>query len=133
MKPTETTYEIISCITHTIRVIRESYKDYGAKIPKPQNNINGGISNHAFQTFLKAHNANMYNFFKLNLFWATLTPEIRAIIPQQDQQTMNIKKMYDIATTSQREGKDFKNLPSFTVASQRRTKMMSRLSRWGLS
>jgi hypothetical protein len=75
MKPTETTYEIISCITNTIRVIRESYKDYGAKIPKLQNNINGGILNHAFQTFLKAHNANMYNFFKLNLFWATLTPE----------------------------------------------------------
>jgi hypothetical protein len=62
---------------------------------------------HTFQIFLKAHNANMYNFFKMNLFQAALTPELRAVIAQQDQQTMTMKKMYDCATTAQREGKDF--------------------------
>jgi hypothetical protein len=47
----------------------------------------------------------MFNFFKMNLFKAALTPELRSIIAQQDQETMMIKKMYQVATTAQREGK----------------------------
>jgi hypothetical protein len=47
----------------------------------------------------------MFNFFKLNLFKATLTPELRSVIAQQDQETMMIKKMYQVAITAQREGK----------------------------
>jgi hypothetical protein len=47
----------------------------------------------------------MFNFFKMNLFKAALTPELRSVIAQQDQETMMIKKMYQVATTAQREGK----------------------------
>jgi hypothetical protein len=46
----------------------------------------------------------------MNLFWASLTPELRSVVAQQDQQTMTIRKMYDVVTTAQREGKDSKKL-----------------------
>jgi hypothetical protein len=57
MKPTETTNEIISRITDTVRVVRESYTNYRGKIAHPQNDINGGISNHTFTTFIRRHEA----------------------------------------------------------------------------
>jgi hypothetical protein len=47
----------------------------------------------------------MFTFFKMNLFKAALTPELQFIVTQQDQETMKIKKMYQMATTVQREGK----------------------------
>ncbi len=47
----------------------------------------------------------MFNFFKMNLFKAALTPKLRSVVAQQDQETMTIKKMYQVATTAQREGK----------------------------
>jgi hypothetical protein len=47
----------------------------------------------------------MFNFFKMNLFKAALTPELRSVVAQQDQEAMMVKKMYMVATTAQREGK----------------------------
>ncbi len=41
----------------------------------------------------------------MSLFKAALTPEIRAVVAQQDQEQMTVKKMYMHATTAQREGK----------------------------
>jgi len=46
--------------------------------------------------FMTQHNAMMFNYFKMNL---------RAVVAQQDLETMTIKKMYRVATTAQREGK----------------------------
>jgi hypothetical protein len=80
MKPAETTNEVISRITRTVRVIKESFKDCGGVIPYPPNDRNDGISNHTFRTFMRRHNAMMFNFFKMNLFKATLTPELRAVV-----------------------------------------------------
>jgi hypothetical protein len=45
------------------------------------------------------------NFFKINLFKAALTPKLRSVFAQQDPDTMTIKRMYQVATTAQREGK----------------------------
>jgi hypothetical protein len=45
------------------------------------------------------------NFFKMNLFKAALTPELRSVVVLQDPETMTIKKMYQVATTAQRGGK----------------------------
>jgi len=45
------------------------------------------------------------NFFKMNLFKAALTPELRSVVALQDPETMTIKKMYQVATTAQRGGK----------------------------
>jgi hypothetical protein len=47
----------------------------------------------------------MFNFFKMNLFKAALTPELWAVVAQQDQEQMTVKKMYMHATMAQREGK----------------------------
>jgi hypothetical protein len=41
----------------------------------------------------------------MKLFKAALTPELRAVVVQHDSDTMMIKKMYQVATTAQREGK----------------------------
>jgi hypothetical protein len=43
------------------------------------------------------------NFFKMNVFKAALMPEHRSVVAQQDQETITIKRMYQVATTAQRE------------------------------
>ncbi len=93
MKLTETRKELISRIARTLRVIKESFKDYGGVTPYPPNDHNDGISNHTLRTFMRWHNAMMLNFFKMNLSKAALTPELRAVVAQQDPETMTIKKM----------------------------------------
>jgi hypothetical protein len=75
-KSNETTNELLTRITRTTRVIRESFDEYDAKIPYPHNVINGGISNAAFRRFLRQYDAMWINFFKMNLFKAALTPEL---------------------------------------------------------
>jgi len=84
MKPNETTNELLTRITRTTRVIRESFDEYDAKIPYPHNNANGGISNNSFQRFLRQY-------------------KLRSVVAQQEQETITIKRMYQVATTAQRE------------------------------
>jgi hypothetical protein len=103
MKPNEATNELLTRIIRTTRVIRESFDDYGAKIPYPLNDRNNGISNHSFRTFLRQYDAMRINFFKMNLFKAALTLQVRSVVAQQDQETITIKKMYQVATMAQRE------------------------------
>ncbi len=103
MKPKETTNELLTRITRTTRVIRESFDEYYAKIPYPHNDVNGGISNNTFRRFLRQYDAMWINFFKMNLFKAALTPELRSVVAQQEQETITIKRMYQVATTAQRE------------------------------
>lgn len=105
MKPNKMTNELLTRITRTVRVIKESFVDYGAITPDPHNDINHGISNQTFRTFKRQYTAMMFNFFKMNLFKAVLMPELRAVIAQQDLEAMTVKKMYMCATTAQREGK----------------------------
>ncbi len=64
MKPNETTNELLTRITRTTQVIRESFDEYDAKIPYPHNDINGGISNNAFRTFLRQYNGCGSTFSK---------------------------------------------------------------------
>jgi hypothetical protein len=53
MKLNETTNELLTRITRTTRVIKESFTNYGAITPDPLNDINHGISNQAFRMFKK--------------------------------------------------------------------------------
>ncbi len=101
MKPNETTNELLTRITRTTRVIRESFDDYDAKIPYPHNYVNGGISNNSFRRFLRQYDAMWINVFKMNLFKVALTPELRLVVAQQEQETITIKRMYQVATTAQ--------------------------------
>jgi hypothetical protein len=103
MKSNETTNELLTRITRTTRVIRESFDEYDTKIPYPHNDINGGISNARFWAFLRQYDAMWINFFKMNLFKAALTPELRSVVAQQEQETITIKRMYQLATTAQQE------------------------------
>ena len=103
MKLNETTNELLTRITRTTRVIRESFDEYDAKFPYPHNDVNGGISNNTFRRFLRQYDAMWVNFFKMNLFKAALTPELRSVVAQQEQETITIKRMYQVATTAQRE------------------------------
>jgi hypothetical protein len=105
MKPNETMNELLTRITRTVRVIKQSFKNYRVITPDPHNDINHGISNQTFRTFKRQYTAMMFNFFKMNLFKAALTPELRAVVAQQDPEQMTVKKMYMCATTAQREGK----------------------------
>jgi hypothetical protein len=68
MKPIETTNELLTRITRTTRVIRESFDEYDTKIPYPHNDVNGKISNNTFRGFLRQYDAMWINFFKMNLF-----------------------------------------------------------------
>ncbi len=83
-KPNKTTNELLTRITRTVRVIKESFENYGAITPDPHNDINHGISNQTFRSLKCQYTAMMFNFFKMNLFKATLTPELRAVRAQQD-------------------------------------------------
>jgi hypothetical protein len=71
MKSNETTNELLTRITRTTRVIRESFDEYNAKILYPHNDINGGISNNASRRFLRQYDAMWINFFKMNLYAGT--------------------------------------------------------------
>jgi hypothetical protein len=111
MKQGETTNELISQITKTIVIIKESYPDYREKVQIPPNKINHGVSSVIFSKFATDH---MMNFFKMNLFWAVLTPDLRGVITQQEQENMTIKKMYRIAITVQKESKETRKLAAFS-------------------
>jgi hypothetical protein len=45
MKPTKLTNELLTRITQTTQVIKESFAEYGAITQDPLNNRNDGISN----------------------------------------------------------------------------------------
>ncbi len=57
MKPNETTNELLTKITRMVRVIKESFADYGAITPDPHNDINHRISNQTFRTFKRQYMA----------------------------------------------------------------------------
>jgi hypothetical protein len=105
MKPNETTNELLTQITRTVRVIKESFENYRAITLDLLNDINHGVSNQTFRTFKWQYTAMMFNFFTMNLFKVALTPELQAVVAQQGQEQMMIKKMYMHATTAQCEGK----------------------------
>jgi hypothetical protein len=105
MKPNKMTNELLTRITRTVRVIKETFMDYRAITQDLHNDINHRISNQTFRTFKRQYTNMMLNFFKMNLFKAALTPELRAVVAQQDVEAMMVKKMYMCTTTAQREGK----------------------------
>ncbi len=80
MRPSETTNELLTRITRTTRVIRESFKEDDAKIPLPPNDINHGVSNRELRAYLRQYYAMWINFFKMNLFKGALMPELRAVV-----------------------------------------------------
>jgi hypothetical protein len=62
MKPSETTNKLLTRITHTTRVIKEGFAEYGAITPDLLNDRNDGISNASFCQCKKQYTAMMFNF-----------------------------------------------------------------------
>jgi hypothetical protein len=46
---------------------------------------------------------NMMQFFKMQLFRAALSGDIRKVVAQHDQNSITLDDMYKVATTTQRE------------------------------
>jgi hypothetical protein len=86
----------------------ESYAEHQNKVPEPLSNLSGGLMTATLRKYMADSTANMMNFFEINLFRAPLPDKLWNIVAQKDQTDMIIKKMYRIATTSQRESKDSK-------------------------
>jgi hypothetical protein len=62
-----------------------------------------GLTKSSGKALMTTIRAMWINFFMMNLFKAALTPELWSVVAQQEQETITIKRMYQVATTAQRE------------------------------
>jgi hypothetical protein len=83
-------------------VFRESFTEDQNKVQKPQNDVNGGMSQK-----VRIYNAdtisNLINFFKTNHFQVALQADIRNVVAQQDQTSLTLDNTYDMTTTQERQ------------------------------
>jgi hypothetical protein len=101
MKPNESTDELLARITNTMVIIKESYATYKNKVAVPANH--NANCRYFEATATKWRNDSINNamqFFKMQLFWATLPADILKVVAQN---TMALDNMYQITTTTQRE------------------------------
>ncbi len=107
MGPNETTGELLARITNTMVIIKESYAAYDNKVPEPPIDAHGLgqvglLENTAIQWKNDTVN-NMLQFFKMQLFRASLPGDLRKDVAQHDQTTIMLDDMYQVATDTQRE------------------------------
>jgi len=103
MKANETTRELLTRVTQTMVVIKESYNTYQNKVELPNEDLNGGVSTNFNTAYVNDHTANIMNVFKMNMLLAALPSEIRHAVVQQNQNELTLDWMYDVATMQQRE------------------------------
>jgi len=107
MGPNETTGELLARITNLMMIIKESYAAYDNKIPEPPTNAHGlghvGLLE-TTATQWKNNTVNkMLQFFKMQLFRASLPGDLRKAMAQHDQAMIRLDDMYQVATDTQRE------------------------------
>jgi hypothetical protein len=107
MGPNETTGELLARITNTMVIIKESYAAYNNKVPEPPTDAHrlgqvGLLENTATQWKNDTVN-NMLQFFKMQLFRASLPGDLRKAMSQDDQTRITLDDMYQVATDTQRE------------------------------
>ncbi len=107
MGPSETTGELLAWITNLMVIIKESYAAYDNKVPEPPTDAHGLghvrlLENTATQWKNDMVN-NMLQFFKMQLFRASLPGDLRKAVDQHDQTTITLDDMYQVATDTQRE------------------------------
>jgi hypothetical protein len=104
MKPNKSTGELLARITNTKVIIKESYAACKNKIKAPHHNANGGYLDKT-ATKWKNHSVNnVMQFFKMQLLRAALPRDICKVVAQHDQNSITLDDMYQVATTTQREG-----------------------------
>jgi hypothetical protein len=107
MGPTETTGELLARITNLMVIIKESYAAYNNKAPEPPTDAQGlghvGLLENTAKQWTNDTANNMLQFFKMQLFRASLPGDLRKAVAQHDPTTMTLDDMYQVATDTQRE------------------------------
>jgi len=104
MKPGESTGELLTRITNTMVIIKDSYTNYENKPPAPANfDVNNGFTMPVCRQWKDDVLNNTQQFLKMQLFRAALMPELRKVVAQRNPNTMTLDDMYQIATDTQRE------------------------------
>jgi hypothetical protein len=107
MGPNETTGELLARITNTMVIIKESYAAYDNKVPEPPTDAHGlgrvGLLENMASQWKNDTVNNMLQFFKMQLFRASLPGDLRKAVAQHDQTMITLDDMYQVATDTQRE------------------------------
>jgi len=107
MGPSETTGELLARITNHMVIIKESYAAYDNKVPEPLTDAHGlghvGLLENTATQWKNDMVNNMWQFFKMQLFQASLPGDLRKAVAQHDQTTITLDDMYQVATDTQRE------------------------------
>jgi hypothetical protein len=107
MGPNETTGELLARITNLMVIIKESYTAYNNKAPEPPTDAQGlghvGLLENTAKQWTSDTANNMLQFFKMQLFRASLPGDLRKAVAQHDPTTMTLDDMYQVATDTQRE------------------------------
>jgi hypothetical protein len=107
MGPNETTGELLARISNTMVFIKESYAAYDNKVPEPPTDAHGlgrvGLLETMATQWKNDTVNNMLQFFKMQLFRASLPRDLRKAVVQHDQNTITLDDMYQMATDTQRE------------------------------
>ena len=88
-------------------IIKESYTAYNNKAPEPPTDAQGlgrvGLVENTAKQWTNDTANNMMQFFKMQLFRASLPGDLRKAVAQHDPTTMTLDEMYQVATDTQRE------------------------------
>ncbi len=107
MGPNETTGELLARITNLMVIIKESYAAYDNKVPELPTDAQGlgqvGLLENTATQWKNDMVNNMLQFFKMQLFRASLPRGLRKAMAQHDQTTITLDDMYQVATDTQRE------------------------------
>jgi hypothetical protein len=99
----ETTGELLARVTNTMVIIKESYVTYENKVEAPVQDANGGYLDATATKWKNDFVNNVMQFFKMQLFQAALTPDLRKAVAQHNQNTITLEDMNQVATDTQRE------------------------------
>jgi hypothetical protein len=107
MGPNVTTRELLARITNMMVIIKESYAAYENKTPEPATDAHGlgqmGFLEATATQWKKDMVNNMLQFFKVQLFRASLPADLRKAVAQHDQNAITLDDMYQVATDTQSE------------------------------
>jgi hypothetical protein len=88
-------------------IIKDSYAAYDNKVPEPPTDAHGlgqvGLLEATATQWKNDTVNNMLQFFKMQLFRASLPGDLRKAMAQHDQNTITLDDMYQVATDTQRE------------------------------
>jgi len=122
MGPSETTGELLARITNLMVIIKESHVAYNNKVPEPPTDAHGfghvGLLENTAKQWTNETVNNMLQFFKMQLFRASLPGNLRKAVAQHDQTTIMLDDMYQVATDTQRESGQKASKPVSVIQNQ---------------